>query len=369
MFVSQLSILNFKNYEEASLKLHEKLNCFVGDNGEGKTNLLDAIYYLCMCKSFFNSNDTYNVRQGEDYLMLNAIFDHQGQQDEIHCGLKLGKKKQFRRNKKEYGRLADHIGLFPVVMVSPADSALITESSDERRKYINGVISQYDKAYLESTIKYNKLLQQRNKLLKESSFNKDISDLLEVFDSQMAPLASFIHDVRKKFTEDLGPIFQEYYEIISDGKEQVEIEYSSHLNEGDYESLLKESLQKDRIIKHTSKGIHKDDLVLKLKGMNLKRTGSQGQQKTFLVALKMAQFIFLNKEKGLKPILLLDDIFDKFDVHRVRKILELVSSSNFGQIFITHTNQARMQELLSAYEGGYNIYQVQNGQINQLTNA
>lgn len=358
MYLEKLSLVNFKNYEEANLDLHNNVNCFVGNNGVGKTNLLDAIYYLCMCKSYFHSSDNYTIRHNADFMVIQGIYNHNGNLDELHCGFKRGKKKQFRRNKKEYQRLSDHIGQYPVVMVSPSDSALITEGSEERRRYMNSVISQYNREYLEQTIQYNKLLTQRNKLLKEMAGYSGSAELLEVYDDQLAPLGTFIHQKRSDFVAQLTEVFKKYYAIISGGNEQVELGYHSQLNESDFQWLIKQSFSKDRIVQHTSVGIHKDDLELKMNDLAIKKIGSQGQQKTFLVALKLAQFDFLKQVKGLKPLLLLDDIFDKFDVDRVKHLIELVSKDSFGQIFITHTNEERMRNLLKDFHGSYNLYKV-----------
>ncbi len=368
MHIEKLSIINFKNYHEAEILCNPKLNCFVGNNGVGKTNLLDAIYYLCMSKSYFHGSDIYTIRNTQDFMVLQGFFSNEGHIDEIYCGLKTNKRKIFRKNKKEYPRISEHIGQYPVVMISPADSILILGGSDERRKYINAVISQYSNIYLTDSIRYNKLLSQRNKLLKNYHQTQNARELLEVYDSQLIPLGNNIFEHRKKFIEELSPVFNHFYKKISDNKEDVSINYSSALQEKGFEELLQSSLNIDLNIQHTSTGIHKDDIEMFMAGHPIRKTGSQGQQKTFLVALKMAQFKFLKATKDVDPILLLDDIFDKFDVERVKHILELVSDNNFGQIFITHTNERRMTELLSGYTSNFSIFRVETDSIKQIIN-
>lgn len=363
MHIDKLSLINFKNYSEASVNLHNKVNCFVGNNGVGKTNFLDAVYYLCMCKSYFQLTDKYTVRQGNDFMVLQASFSHKGTTDELYCGIKTGKRKQFRKNKKEYQRLADHVGQYPVVMVSPSDSALITEGSEERRKYMNAVISQFDRNYLENTIHYNKVLLQRNKLLKEIRGHTGALELLEVYNQQLVPLANSIYNAREDFVSHLTKVFKRYYALISESKEEVGLNYVSQLRNASFEHLIKKSQNSDLAAQHTTIGIHRDDLELTMNDMPIKKIGSQGQQKTFLVSLKLAQFEFLNQVKGIKPLLLLDDIFDKFDADRVMQILNLVSEDSFGQIFITHTNELRMKELLKDFHGAYSLFRVENGDV------
>lgn len=363
MHIKHLSIVNFKNYDEVSLDLHNRVNCFVGNNGVGKTNLLDAVHYLCMCKSYFQGSDLYTIRHEQEFMVLQGKYFKHGEEMEIYCGLKNGKRKIFRKNKKEYPRLSDHIGQFPVVMVSPLDSSLILDGGEERRRYMNAVISQFNHDYLEATIQYNKLVIQRNKFLKEQPGRGHGSDLLDVYDQQLAPLGMSIHEQRNKFVEQLSPIFQDFYSKISNGNELVSLRYNSQLSEKDYSELLMACRTKDCMVQHTSCGVHKDDLELLMDNVAIKKIGSQGQQKTFLLALKLAQFKFISEVKKVAPILLLDDIFDKFDQHRVREILNIVSSDNFGQIFITHTNELRMKEMLQEFEDNYALFLVDNKKI------
>jgi DNA replication and repair protein RecF len=363
MYIEKLNLHNFKNFEEISVSLHQKVNCFVGNNGVGKTNLLDAVYYLCMTKSYFQITDQFSIRTNADFMSLQAIINKNEVADDIHCVLKPGSRKQLKKNKKEYTKISDHIGNYPVVMVSPYDSSLILDGSDERRKYLNSVISQYDHQYLEDVILYNKILAQRNKLLKESGRMHQTGELLEIYNEQIIPVGTRIYEKRKSFVELLTPVFKNYYTIISDGKEEVALSYISPLSDNSFDEILEKSERTDIQQQTTTVGIHKDDLELVMQGNHIRKIGSQGQQKTFLVALKLAQFDFIRSVKNITPILLLDDIFDKFDVHRVKKILHLVSDNSFGQIFITHTNETRMLELLSDFPESFSLYRVENNTI------
>ncbi len=366
MYIKNLSLINFKNYTDLNLEFHSKLNCFIGDNGVGKTNLLDAIHYLCMCKSYFNVTDLYSIRNNEEFMVIQARFNREKKKEELYCGLKINSKKQFRRNKKEYSRLSDHIGIFPVVMVSPVDNQLITEGSEGRRKYINSVISQYDRLYLENTIHYRRILSQRNKYLKEMEMNRDANELLDVFDRQLAEYAVAIHKKRLEFINQFIPVFNQYYHFISGGNEPVKLIYQSQLNDSDFSRKLKEARPRDLLLKYTTVGTHKDDLILNLNDQPIKQIGSQGQQKTFLVSMKFAQFEFLQKLKGFPPLLLLDDVFDKLDVKRVRHILKLVNDNSFGQIFITHTNLDRMKGILNELNIDHRLFQVSDGKVETI---
>ncbi|MFW5656980.1 MAG: DNA replication/repair protein RecF [Bacteroidota bacterium] len=369
MYLEKLHIINFKSHQEADLSFSPKINCLVGNNGVGKTNLLDAIHYLSLTKSFFNAVDSQNISFNEDFFVIQGVFQKNEYPEEIYCGLKRGKRKQLKRNKKEYEKISDHVGLFPVVMVSPSDIGLILDGSEERRKFINAVISQFDKSYLEDTMAYNKVLTHRNKLLKDLSGRSGFDvDSLEIWDDQLVMLGDKIFEKRKQFIEDLIPIFQEYYTFVSGGNEEVSLEYKSDLFEGNFHDILKASRKKDLILQYTSKGIHKDDLVFNLANHPIKKTGSQGQQKTYLVALKLAKFEFINHITHCKPILLLDDVFDKFDDHRVKRIIEMVSENKFGQIFITDTSQERVQSVMETLKVPYTIYRLEDdGHIKEIT--
>lgn len=363
MHLKQFNLLNFKSYEQLDLELHPKINCFVGNNGEGKTNLLDGIFYLSMCKSNFNSIDYQNIRHNQDFFVIQGMYDRDEKVENIYCAVKRESGKTFKRNGKEYERLAEHIGFIPIVIISPADSSLILEGSEERRKYINSVISQYNKTYLDNIIKYNKLLANRNRILKDKNVNyASFYDLIDVLDEQLDALARPIFELRFEFTQKLTPIFQQYYQKVSSGAEQVELVYQSHLADKDMKTLLKESFERDRTLQFTSKGVHKDDLLLTLNGHTIKKEGSQGQQKTYLIALKLAQFNFIQQLSGIKPILLLDDIFDKLDMNRVEQFIRLVADNEFGQIFITDTNKARLDDILERIGTGFSLFNVSGGQ-------
>jgi len=366
MYLKSLTIINFKSFKQQELEFDSKINCFVGNNGQGKTNLLDAIYYLSMCKSAFNPNDNQIVNHDESFFVLQGRYSRRLIDESIYCGFKRTEGKVFRRNGKDYERLADHIGFLPVVMVSPADSALIEESGEERRKYMNSVISQFDKIYLDEIMRYNRALAQRNSFLKSykgSTFNYDI---LEAIDEQLVQYGKIIHAKRHEFIGELIPIFQEYYSRVSGGAEVVSLTYRSQLNNNDLHELLRANVDKDRALQYTSVGIHRDDIVLNIDGYPIRREGSQGQQKTYLIALKLAQFDFLSKVSEIKPLLLLDDIFDKLDFQRVEQLIRLVAHDGFGQIFITDTNKNRIDEILSRIHSGYRLFKVESVEVSLL---
>ncbi len=357
MYLDKLSLTNYKNYNEISINLSSKINCFAGQNGVGKTNLLDAIYYLSMTKSYLNPIDHLNIQYDQDFSIVQGEFIRQEKREKIYCSIEKNKKKRIKRNKKDYKKLSTHIGLLPVVMISPLDSNLISGGSEERRKYMDRVISQYDRDYLHALIKYNRALNQRNQLLKDfARRNYFDAENLDVWDEQLITQGNIIHQKRLYFTEELVPVFQNYYQAISENKEKVTLEYYSTLSEESFRKLLTESIEKDRVMQYTTVGCHKDDLLLNINGHPIKKSGSQGQQKTFLVALKFAQYNFMKRIKEFNPILLLDDIFDKFDRSRVEKIIELVSDSNFGQIFITDTSETRLEDLLDQKGIDYKLF-------------
>ncbi|MBN2480846.1 MAG: DNA replication and repair protein RecF [Bacteroidales bacterium] len=367
MNLETLSLVNFKNFSQVELELSPRINCFVGDNGVGKTNILDAIHYLCLCKSYFNPIDTQNITHDEEFSVIQGEFLLDGIKNEIYCSIQRNKNKVFKRNKKEYDRLAHHIGLLPVVMISPEDSVLITEGSDERRKFLNSVISQYDKVYLDDNIAYNKLLAQRNKFLKniQGSWHYD-RDMLEVYNEKLVVPGKRIHHTRTVFTKKLVPIFRSYYNKIAPDMEAVDLKYHSQLEQVDFLELLVQSVEKDIIMQYTTTGIHKDDIILKLNGHHMKKTASQGQQKTFLVSLKLAQFDFIREMNKVRPILLLDDVFDKFDESRVRQIIKIVTDSHFGQIFITHTDEQKMRSILDDMNTEFKIFNIAHKDITSI---
>lgn len=365
MWLKRISILKYKNLEQVELTFSRKLNCIIGQNGMGKTNLMDAVYYLSFCKSATNPVDSQNILHGDDFFVLHGFYETDYEEpEEVYCGLKRRQKKQFKRNKKEYQRLSDHIGLIPLVMVSPADSLLIAGGSEERRRFVDVVISQYDREYLDALIRYNKAMQQRNTLLKAEVEPED--ELMNVWEEMMASTGTIVYQKRKAFIEEFIPIFQSYYSYISQDREQVSLQYESHVSEGDLLTLLRESRQRDRIMGYSLKGIHKDDLIMKLGEFPIKREGSQGQNKTYLIALKLAQFEFL-KRTGSKttPIVLLDDIFDKLDASRVEQIVKLVSGDAFGQIFITDTNRDHLDNILKKIKGDYRLFEVLDGAVTE----
>lgn len=367
MHLQNISLINFKNYSQVELEFSARINCFVGNNGVGKTNILDAIHYLSLTKSFFNSIDSQNIKYDEDFFVIQGTFIKDDTQENIYCSSKRNRKKQFKKNKKEYQRLADHIGLLPVVMISPADTNLIVGGSDERRKFINTVISQYDRNYLNDLIQYNKALAQRNKLLKDFARSGRFEpESLELWDEQLIPLSEKIYAKRMDFIEKLVPVFQKYYDSIASGNESVGLVYHSHHHDGNFRNVFREALDKDRILQYTTRGIHKDDLVLELDDYQIKRVGSQGQQKTYLVALKFAEYEFIRDVSGFEPILLLDDIFDKFDASRVMQIIHLVSENQFGQIFITDTHQSRLEKILSELSADFRLFRI-NKEITDLS--
>ena len=363
MILKRISVLNYKNIAQAELSLSPKMNCFIGHNGEGKTNFLDAVYFLSFCKSATNSIDSQNIRHGEEFFMLQGEYEREsGDVEEIYCGLKRRQKKRFKRNKKEYQRLSEHIGLVPVVLVSPADADLILGGSEERRRFMDLVIVQYDHEYLEALVRYNKALQQRNVLLKQE--DEPDEDLMCLWEDVMAQEGEKIYRKRSAYVEEFIPVFQEFYKRISQDKEQVGLNYVSHGQRGNLLEVIRRDRAKDRIMGYSLHGIHKDDLEMMLGGFPIKREGSQGQNKTCLIALKLAQFDFLRRTGSrTTPLLLLDDIFDKLDADRVEQIVRLVSSQQFGQIFVTDTNRDHLDRILEKTDKDYKLFYVENGEI------
>lgn len=367
MHLTKLTLSNFKNLRECELQLSGNMNCFIGDNGAGKTNILDAIYYLSFSKSFFNPSDQLNVLHNESWFMIKGVYERNGEQEQIVCSFQQGNKKILKRNSKTYRRISDHIGLLPLVMVSPGDSVLISGGSEERRKFVDGVISQYDTAYLEDLLRYNRVLQQRNNLLKQlAGSNSSDREVLELYDAELSAAGTRIHARRKEFIAQLVPVFQQYYTAISQDAERVDLSYLSDLHDNSFDRLLEASHRKDLMLQYTSAGIHKDDLNMSLSGYSIRKSGSQGQQKTFLVALKLAQFEFIREQSSIKPILLLDDIFDKLDRHRVQQIVSLVADDHFGQIFITDTNREHLDAILQSVNSDHRLFKVTHGAIDVL---
>ena len=364
MFIQELSLVNFKNFEHSEFKFTDGLNCFIGNNGAGKTNLMDAIYYLSFCKSFLNSVDAQNIRFDQDFFMIQGKYSRLDSEETIYCGLKRTQKKIFKRNQKDYRKLSEHIGLIPLIIVTPLDTNLISGGSDERRRFVDTVISQYDAVYLENLIRYNRALLQRNNLLKQfAGRNTFQSETIEIWDDQLVKYGQQIHAERMIFIDKLQPVFQQYYQLISGGKELVGLKLQSDLLTNDFDQLLKSTIGRDRMLQYTSTGIHKDDFDFELAGYPIKKFGSQGQKKTYLVALKLAQFDFMKEISGLTPILLLDDIFDKLDKNRVEQIVKLVADDHFGQIFITDTNREHLDVMISRLDTESRIFTINDGQV------
>ena len=358
MILEKLTILNYKNIGEVTLDFSPKVNCFIGHNGVGKTNVLDAIHYLSFCRSSISNADSQVIRHGEEFFMLEGRYaTDEGEPEIVYCGMKRGTKKHFKRNGKEYRRLSEHIGLIPIVMVAPADNMIIDGQSEERRRLMDMVISQFDHAYIDHLSRYTKALQQRNSLLRQDE--EPDASLLDVLEEQMGYEGECVFAAREAFVNELIPVFQRYYEAISGGREEVGISYESHCRRGPLCEVIRRDRFKDRAVGYSLHGVHRDDLLFTLGSHQMKREGSQGQNKTFAVALKLAQFDFLKRTASrTPPLLLLDDIFDKLDSERVERIVEIVSASGFGQIFVTDTNRDHLDKILARSGGDYKIFEV-----------
>lgn len=357
MHLKRLSLINYKNFSEIEFDFDAKINCFVGKNGIGKTNILDAIHHLALGKSYFNPLSIQNIRHGEDFFVIDGTFEKQNRTENIVCSLKKGQKKVLKRNGKIYDKFSEHIGFIPMVIISPSDTDLITEGSETRRKFIDGVISQLDSNYLQKIIQYQKTVSQRNALLKYFALNHVFeTETLSIYNSQLDELGNDIFEKRKKFLEEFCPIFNNYHRIITNAAENVQLVYQSDLFSGNFISLLEQNINKDRALQYTSVGVHKDDLSFEIENYPIKKFGSQGQQKSFLIALKLAQFEFVKKQSGEKPILLFDDIFDKLDETRVAKIVEMVNNNEFGQLFISDTHPERTEKIVKSTHQSYKMF-------------
>lgn len=364
MWLKNITLLNFKNYASAELSFAKTVNAFVGHNGAGKTNLLDAIHYLCLCKGYFNPIDSQQIKSEEDFFLVQGDFEREQKNEKISCGVKRNQKKQFKRNKKEYEKLVQHIGLFPLVMISPYDVNIIMDGSEERRRFMDNVISQTDAGYLDELIVYNKHLLNRNALLKQVAISRKLDvSLLEILNEQLVTSGLKLYEKRKAFMAVFVPLFNRHYQFITDGAEEVMLSYQSQLTDQDFGELLLKTTERDRLLERTSTGIHKDDLIFSIAEMPLKKFGSQGQQKSFLIALKLAQYSYLQQFKGFKPLLLLDDIFDKLDDLRVHKLMQMVSHQDFGQIFITDTGRERVLSIFNRIEVPVTLFEVEKGVI------
>ena len=359
MIANTLSLVNYKNFETKSFDFDSKINCFVGSNGIGKTNVLDALYHLAFGKSYFNPVASQNIRHGTDFFVIDGNFRKNDRDEKIVVSLKRGQRKVIKRNGKPYDKFSEHIGFLPLVIISPADKDLISEGSDVRRRFIDSVISQSDKKYLNDLINYNKVLSQRNALLKYFVANNTFNaDTLEVYNKQLCDYGQPIFEKRSRFLKMFIPIFQNRYAIISNSKENVHLSYKSDLSGTDLQMLLEANLSKDRALQYTSVGIHKDDLQFKIEDYPIKKFGSQGQQKSFLIALKLAEFDFIKQKNGFAPILLLDDIFDKLDENRVSQIIAMVDNENFGQLFISDTHPKRTENVVKQIHQSYKIFKL-----------
>lgn len=357
MILKSLSLLNYKNFESQTFEFDSKINCFVGPNGIGKTNILDAIYHLSFGKSYFNPVSSQNIKHNEDFFVIDGLYNIVERDEKIIVSLKRGQKKILKRNGKIYDRFSDHIGFLPLVIISPIDRDLIIEGSDIRRKFIDSVISQSDKKYLNDLISYNKTLVQRNALLKYFAANHTFNqDSLEVYNEQLNRFGSEIFKKRSLFLNEFVNIFKARYKAISNNNEAVDLVYKSDLFKSDFKTLFKENLNKDKALQYTSVGIHKDDLLFQIEDYPVKKFGSQGQQKSFLIALKLAQFDFIKSQSGFNPILLLDDIFDKLDEQRVTQIIKLVDAEDFGQLFISDTHPERTEKAVKSVHQTYQIF-------------
>lgn len=357
MYLQNLQIINFKNIASRQFSFEKKVNCFVGKNGVGKTNILDAIYYLAYGRSYFNPVALQNIKHDEEFFVVDGLFEKNDKQEHIVCSLKKGQKKVMKRNGKLYERLSDHIGHIPMVMISPSDQDLIAEGSEVRRKFIDTVISQQDNLYLQQLIQYQKIVAQRNALLKHFTLHHIFdAETLSVYNEQLHHLGTKIYEKRKAFMELFTPIFTGYHQKIASNQENVKLSYASALDEKPLMQLLEENIAKDRILQYTSAGPHKDDLLFEIEGYSLKKYGSQGQQKSFLIALKLAQFDFIKKQNNILPILLFDDIFDKLDAHRVQQIIDMVNDETFGQLFISDTHLDRTEFIVQSTRLDYEIF-------------
>lgn len=361
MILQKLSLLNYKNFDSISFDLDPKINCFVGNNGIGKTNILDAIYHLSFGKSYFNPITLQNIKHGEEFFMIEGVYLRDGSQEKIVVSAKKNQKKIIKRNGKIYDRLSDHIGLLPLVIISPADRDLVVEGSETRRKFMDGVISQRDPEYLKTLIKYNQVLAQRNSLLKFFAANQSFDpNTIAIYNEQLYTYGTSIFGKRMAFLAEFLAIFLQRYRSISSGNENVNLNYESQLRENDLLTLLEQNLGRDRASQYTNYGIHKDDLIFEIDGHPIKKFGSQGQQKSYLIALKLAQFDFIKARVGENPILLLDDIFDKLDETRVEHLITLVDKENFGQLFISDTHFARTEEVIKKVHQSYKMFPLKN---------
>ena len=360
MYLRRLSLINFKNLAQQHIDLERGINCFVGDNGTCKTNIIDAAYYLSMCKSAIGMTDSQCVLHGEKEFLIDGVYENEaGRKEQIVCGYSRGSQKVIKRNGKAYDRFADHIGFIPVVIVSPADTMLISDAAEERRKYINGFISQFDRDYLSAMMRYNATLAERNRYLKIGADEQ----MLQIYDMQLSATATAIYNRRKEMVERLQPIVDHYYKLLSGDREQVALSYRSELATSPLTELLAQSRPKDMVMGFTTVGVHRDDIHFTIGDVPLRKYGSQGQQKSFIIALKLAQYQIIAEQTAKTPILLLDDVFDKLDEGRVAQLIAIVASESFGQILITDCSHERMERLLKDSGAEYKLFDVTYGKV------
>lgn len=365
MILSKFSILNFKNIQTAQIEFSPKLNCLIGRNGMGKTNLLDAVYYLSFCRSVSSLPDSQIITHDEPFCVLEGLYLREdGEMEKVYCGMKLGQKKHMKRNGKEYKRLSEHIGLIPLIMVSPHDVSLIEGAGEERRRFMDVAIAQYDKEYISALSNYNKALAQRNSMLKQE--DEPDQQLIGILEEQMAVSGTIVYEKRNRFLVGIKPLLEKTYNLIAGGTEHVELNYVSHCQRGPLLDVIRNGRDKDRIMGYSLHGIHRDDIEMLLNGFSIRKEGSQGQNKTMALALRLAQFAMLRDNgSNTTPLLLLDDIFDKLDAGRVEKIIDLVGGEDFGQIFITDTNRQHLDQILERNNHPYKIFQVENGKLTE----
>ena len=368
MHLESLELLNFKNYGDINLYFSPQINCLVGNNGSGKTNMLDAIHYLSLTKSAFNPIDSQNIKHEENFMVIRGSFNKADKKESIQCSLQQGQRKVVKHGKKPYERIGEHIGRFPVVLIAPNDTDVIREGSEIRRRFFDSIISQIDQQYLQWLLQYNHVLKQRNSLLKHFADSNTLDrDLLEPYNHQLLSLGLLVLKARKEFLNDYLPFFQNHYQNLSEGKENVEIKHESNMDVDDPAAALHSSLRRDLALQRSNIGVHKDDYVFEIEGHPLKKYGSQGQQKSFVIALKLAHFDIMRQHKGYKPILLLDDIFDKLDDHRIARLMELVSGHTFGQLFVTDARPERTERIFQQLpETEVKVFIIDNGSASVL---
>ena len=367
MWLEKIEILNYKNYETAKLEFSEQINSFVGSNGSGKTNLLDAIYYLSLTKSAFSSDEQQNIRHGAPFFMIKGSFSLENETYQIQFSLQQGQKKVIKNSKKVYEKISEHIGLFPVVLIAPNDTDIIRDGSDARRKFFDGIISQINPSYLDSLLQYNHILRQRNSLLKQFAEREYFDrDLLDTYNEPLLATGQVIYETRKAFLHSFYPYFDRHYQNLADQKEAVNIQYQSDLDQPDFAEAFGENLGKDRALQRTTMGIHKDDFLFEINAHPLKKFGSQGQQKSYVIALKLAQFDIIKAQKNIKPLLLLDDIFDKLDDKRIQKLTEMMVRQSFGQLFVTDARPERTLSVFDQLNAHKKVFYIEAGQVNSV---